>query len=663
MTVLTLENASRTYEAVVPVHALKSVSITINQGDFVAIEGPSGAGKSTLLNILALLDKPTHGSYRIDDVDVVGLSDTRAADLRGSIFGFVFQSFHLLPLRTAVENVMLGMAYQGGDPESARMRAYEALAFVGLSERADIPAERLSGGERQRIAIARAICGGAPVVVADEPTGNLDSRSSQLIMDMLADLNDRGTTIIVVTHDPAVAAKASRRLRVVDGVVTQQSDASANDTADGPAAQGGQTTEPGAALFQGTAASPSRHRRRSPFRCTRGGTPTTASRVHPRMLWHDVSQALVSDPGRSSRLIGVVVIAVTLFLTVISLAYTASYQVSDVFDAQRNRRVAVALTDPTDTGYIPQVVAQPDPEAVDRIASINGLQEAMLVSRHDNHPATSDPSLRVVNLPVYGLTPITPLKDLLTTRGETLPLDHDQVLIGEAAASACGLGPLDASPTLWVRGKPYEVVGIITDAGIRSELLGGVVMSQEEASAVAPAAENVLEIRTAPGAASAIANVAALAWVPTHVETAITDSPPDPTQMREELETSVRTALQTLTVVSALSGLAILSNAMNNSVQTRTGELALRRAMGAKRNHLRTLISAESLLIGLIGGACGSILSLLVVLAITIFQHWRPVIDPLSFPLGIVAGILTGLAAAVIASRKAGRIHPAQALR
>ena len=211
----------KTYAGEVPLRALRDVTLTIRQGEFISIQGPSGAGKSTLLNQLALLDTPTSGDYLIDGVGVRTLGERRRAVVRSENFAFIFQSFHLLPGRSVVENVALGLLYRGLGHRRRLLAARRALDFVGLGRKSSQRVEKLSGGERQRAAIARAIASGAPVIVADEPTGNLDSRNSDQVMELLSQLNRRGSTVIVVTHDDRVASYASRHLRVEDGVVEE----------------------------------------------------------------------------------------------------------------------------------------------------------------------------------------------------------------------------------------------------------------------------------------------------------------------------------------------------------------------------------------------------------------------------------------------------------
>jgi putative ABC transport system ATP-binding protein len=201
------------------VRALRGVNLRLAGGDFVAVMGPSGSGKSTLLNILGLLDRPDAGSYRLAGVETTTLDEEARAKLRRERIGFVFQSFHLIPRLTAFENVELPLVLAGLAPRERRPRVATMLEAVGLTPRAHHRPDQLSGGQRQRVAIARATVMEPGLILADEPTGNLDQASGEEVIRTLEGLNDRGMTLVVVTHDPAISGRARRRIRMADGAV------------------------------------------------------------------------------------------------------------------------------------------------------------------------------------------------------------------------------------------------------------------------------------------------------------------------------------------------------------------------------------------------------------------------------------------------------------
>jgi putative ABC transport system ATP-binding protein len=205
------------------VHALDHVDLKIDEGDFVAVMGPSGSGKSTLMNILGCLDTPDSGRYQLLDLEVAALSDDDLSRIRNRKIGFVFQSFHLLPRMTARENVILPLRYSESDLAEAWERANDLLDRLGLADRLDHRPNQLSGGQRQRVAIARSLINAPPLLLADEPTGNLDSRTSVEIMDLFGELNRQGQTILMVTHEEEIAAHAGRLIRMRDGKIEHDS--------------------------------------------------------------------------------------------------------------------------------------------------------------------------------------------------------------------------------------------------------------------------------------------------------------------------------------------------------------------------------------------------------------------------------------------------------
>lgn len=217
---INIKNMSKIYKTGnIEVAALKDICFEIDEGEFVAIIGPSGSGKSTLMNMIGCLDIPTNGEYLLDDINISTLSDNKLAEIRNAKIGFIFQGFNLLPKLNALENVELPLIYRGATTKERVEKSKKALELVGLEDRIHHKPSQLSGGQQQRVAIARALAGEPPVLLADEPTGNLDSKSGKEVLDTLIDLNNNGTTIILITHDMGVASMAKRVIKIMDGQI------------------------------------------------------------------------------------------------------------------------------------------------------------------------------------------------------------------------------------------------------------------------------------------------------------------------------------------------------------------------------------------------------------------------------------------------------------
>jgi putative ABC transport system ATP-binding protein len=223
MTLIRIENLDKTYfRGKIEVQALKNINLEIKENEFVAVVGPSGSGKSTLMNIMGCLDTPTRGRYLLDGIDVGTMDEDELAEIRNKKIGFVFQSFNLLPQLTALENVELPLIYRRMPSRERIERAVQALEMVGLKDRLDHRPSELSGGQQQRVSIARAIVGAPSIILADEPTGNLDSNSGVEILKIFKDLHKNGTTLIIITHDMGIAEKAPRRFVIKDGRIIKE---------------------------------------------------------------------------------------------------------------------------------------------------------------------------------------------------------------------------------------------------------------------------------------------------------------------------------------------------------------------------------------------------------------------------------------------------------
>ena len=222
MALISLTDVSKVYQmGAVSVHALHLINLTIKQGESVSIVGRSGSGKTTLLDIIGCLSQPTSGEYLLDGASILSLSDFDLAKIRNQSFGFIFQTFHLLPRQTALQNVALPLFYNGTSKEERLSRAQEALQQVGLANRGSHLPRELSGGQQQRVAIARALVNRPKIILADEPTGNLDSKSGDEIIDILLALNQKGHTLILITHDAEIAKRLTRKIMIADGRIVQ----------------------------------------------------------------------------------------------------------------------------------------------------------------------------------------------------------------------------------------------------------------------------------------------------------------------------------------------------------------------------------------------------------------------------------------------------------
>jgi putative ABC transport system ATP-binding protein len=223
--VIDIQKIGKTYRiGTQEVNALLSVDLQINKGEYVALMGPSGSGKSTLMNILGCLDTPSRGSYKLNGTDVSNMTDNELAEIRNKEIGFIFQTFNLLARNTSLDNVALPLVYAGVSKKERSDKAAKALASVGLGDRMEHRPNELSGGQRQRVAIARALVNQPAIILADEPTGNLDSKTSHEIMDLLEEIHQKGNTVIIVTHEEDIAKRAKRIVRLRDGVIESDSD-------------------------------------------------------------------------------------------------------------------------------------------------------------------------------------------------------------------------------------------------------------------------------------------------------------------------------------------------------------------------------------------------------------------------------------------------------
>jgi macrolide transport system ATP-binding/permease protein len=629
MTILRLWHVGRTYVGPPEVSALRDVTLTINAGEFVAIVGPSGSGKSTLLNIIGLLDCPTAGTYWVNDLDSAKLSETELASLRRDVFGFVFQSFHLQEHLTAAENVELGLLYHGVPRAERRASAVAALDTVGLSERAEHPARLLSGGERQRVAIARAIVGDASVIVADEPTGSLDTATSQRVVELLRSLTGKGRTVLMVSHDAEVAAAADRQISMRDGLIVSHVDSFEN----GPPPDDSADATPG---------------RQSMKR---------------RDVLREAGRAIISSPSRAAVLVASLALPVALVVSLLGLTQTSSAQVTERFDARRNREVVA-----TDTIVLDGKATTAD-DAVDlenRARGVAGVSGAAAIIGGYSQPVSTGPLRPALSLEVVGAT--SSLFDVVGSvvhrpEGQRSSLGAREAIVGDLAAAELHLGSVAELPTVFVNGQSFTVTGVLKSVSRQTSLRSSLIVAVDDLLVAADVGPTVVLVGTRSGAAQQVASQLAVALDPRNPERFAIEAPRDPRGLREEVESDVRNTMLVLSILAFLVAAMMTATAMTGSVRERYGEFGLRRAIGARSSDVLRQVASEAMILGLIGGVAGLVIGLVGVFVVTIMQQWEPTVDFRAIPVALVSAIVASGAGGVAVAVRAGRIEPQEALR
>lgn len=642
--VLKLNKVCRRFGSEPAVYALVDVDLSLDRGDWLSITGPSGAGKSTLLNVIGCLDHPTSGSYFFDGIDTANLTDKQRAGLRSQRIGFVFQSFQLLPYRSVLENVMLAEVYRKQSQHGRRDRALEAIDRVGLGHRIDFLPSKLSGGERQRVAIARALVGSPSVLLCDEPTGNLDSKSSAALLDLFQKLNEEGLTLVVVTHDENVANRASRRVHVVDG--------SSTDLTTGE--NGHKSTRAPAAIVNKT---------------------VIRSGMTIRDLLVEALAGMFARPIRMVLTILGVVIGLTALVATLGLTRTAGNRIISQFDQLAATELFIRARPGRTTGIV-------DPRAIPwdaptRLSRLNGVVATGTMSEVDVRGAlvSSSPVKDPLNRSAFKLSVHAASPDLFRAvraeldSGRLPDLGHSKradrvAVLGPDAARRLGITGLKQLPAISIGDHLYLAIGILSNVARKPELLGSVIIPEGTARQdFGLAGPGIVVVETKIGAAHLIAGQARLALRPDNPRVLKIEVPQEPKRVRDEVQTDLNVMFLLLGGLSLVVGAIGIANITLVGVMERTGEIGLRRAIGATRGHIAAQFLLESASMGIIGGIIGASLGVFIVIAVSAYQVWTPVLDPAAPFLAPLVGGAIGLLSGAYPAMRAAHLEPVEAFR
>ncbi len=632
------------------VHALRGVSLTIEPGEFVAIMGPSGSGKSTLMHLLGLLDVPSAGSYRMLGTEVSQLGDVELASLRSRTIGFVFQQFNLLPRATALENVAVPLLYSGDGGDALRPR--RLLERVGLGDRLDHRPRELSGGQQQRVAIARALANEPRLILADEPTGNLDSTSEREIMAILGELNAQGITIVLVTHEPEIAEYARRVIRMRDGRILSDE----------------RKAESGAADSSGAMAETTVHRE------ARGGLR--------RMRAHlgEAARALLGNKVRASLSMLGILIGVAAVIAMIALGTGASDAIRGTLSSLgsnllvlrpgSSRSGAVQL----EAGAVTRLtledaaaVAEAVPAVVRSSPSVQGRVQVTYAGRNTNTQVqgttptyasmrASEPAVgrffdeqevrERALVAVIGMTPATELFEGRSPIGERIKINRINFQV---------IGVLPAKGATGWRDQDDLVVIPISTAMRR-------VLGRDYVDSVDIEVDRAEAMEAAEGAVRAVVNRR-------HRLPASDEESFDVRNMadiQEALSETSRTMSYLLAAIAAISlvvgGIGIM-NIMLVSVVERTREIGLRKALGARDGDVLAQFLIEAAVVAGTGGAAGVALGGLITLAMSSLAGWAARVSGDSVVLAVVFSLGVGIAFGIWPARKAASLNPIDALR
>ncbi len=672
--VIELKDVGRQFGTEPAVHALVGINLRLQSGEWLTITGPSGSGKSTLLNIIGCLDRPTSGTSMFEGIDTDQLNDKQRAGLRSRRIGFVFQSFHLLAHRSVLENVMLAEVYRKQSHQGREGRALAAIERVGLRHRSDYLPTKLSGGERQRVAIARALLGTPGLLLCDEPTGNLDSKSTAELLDLFEQLNQQGLTLVIVTHDEQVANRASRRVHIIDGVLSDLEPESSG--------KGLATPRDTAKAYQAYIKEQAQRRKPEDGRTTpeedlpavvSNNGSVSRSGMMLRDLFDEAIAGMFARPGRMVLTVLGIVIGLTALVATLGLTRTANNRIISQFDKLAATEIIVTAKSGL-TGVDPRAIPW---DAPSRLRRLNGVVSAGNLSEVDvgdilvSAAPIIDPNAQTAHrLSVQAASPgLFPTVKADLKAGRLPDLGHSNradkvVVLGPDAARRLGIVGIGQLPAISIGDHLYLVIGILRDVKRQPELLNSVILPEGTARQYfGLAGPGSVIVETKIGATALIAGQTPLALRPDKPLSLKLEVPQEPRRVRDAVKSDLNIMFLLLGGLSLIVGAIGIGNITLVSVIERTGEIGLRRAIGATRGHIVAQFILESSSIGVIGGIIGASLGLLVVVAVSAYQVWTPVLDPAApFFAPLVGGVI-GLVSGTYPALRAARMDPVEAFR
>lgn len=688
---------------------LDHLDLVVERGEFLAIIGPSGSGKSTLLNAIGLLDTPTSGTYSLFGKNTEGLSDRERDEMRRDHLGFIFQSSNMLLDETSTTNASMGLRVQGVPYSERLQRTEETLEFLGLSDRASIRTRYLSGGEKQRCAIARALATRPPLILADEPTGNLDSHNSAKVIEILQRINATGCTVLVITHDPEVAAAARRVIRIEDGQLHEQSHA---DLATVPVAEVpiatdtqaeatvGAPVDASASLAPGE--KPATHRRGSfltddsieaisaltsrPLRTlllglsfalgvgglisASGMSESASYQVNQRLLGSEQSTLYISDRDNDQNMLGTyrqgesaqnVADRISALDYVKNTGFVSSVAPADVritrFSPYEDEpKTAIGLSSTSKT-RLEQIGARMNPETLRALEQMNSTLTQQNVADRERSEQLSGAIVSVSAARALGIIPEDKAADNATTepRPGELPAVEYGIKLG-------GLPQVAPGVSIWVDGQLMPVVGLFDPGNSGYEFRNTVIVSPGTLQRTGRGQVTYIA-ETERGYGKAVAKAIPLTLKPAEPSQINVETPSDLQSLRASIASDLGLYVGVLSGILLVLASLSAATAMYLSVQSRTAEIALRRAIGSSKWLIARIFLMEGVMLGVLGGSIGACSGMIATIILSLVQGWQAVLSPGFVVLGVGVGALTGLVSSAYPAWVASRKSPADAMR